>query len=303
MDIVKIAHLTGHQGSIYTLFYPFDEHYLVSSGGDGWVVKWDINDPDIGQLIAQIDSKVFSLCHIPHSSIIIAGNMDGGIHYMDIENPENNKNIAHHQKGVFNILFIKNHIYTIGGDGIITCWQLSPFKSIESLQLSAKSLRSIQYSALKDEFVIGASDGNIYFLDTDLNIKNIIKQAHQHSVFAVNFTPDGRHLLSGGRDALLKIWDLETHTTIDEIKAHLYTINAIQFNPFDSTEFATASRDKTVKIWHLDNENTPKPHLLKVINTVKNGGHINSVNALQWLNKEFLASAGDDRSILFWHLE
>ncbi|MBK8425147.1 MAG: hypothetical protein IPL27_03820 [Lewinellaceae bacterium] len=56
--------------------------------------------------------------------------------------------------------------------------------------------------------------------------------------------------------------------------------------------FATASRDKTLKIW-----DSATFTLLKVVDTIRDGGHINSVNRLLWL-PECLVSASDDRSAI-----
>lgn len=305
MNIIKKAHLTGHQGSIYTMAYPYQGDFLLSSGGDGWIVKWDIHNPDLGQLIAKVeDDKIFSLLSIPQSSELIAGNMNGGIHFIDTINSDKNKNIAHHKKGVFDILFIQNHIYTLGGEGVITRWGVSPFHALESLHLSSKSLRAATYHPQRNEIAIGASDGNIYIIDTALNYKKHISDAHNNSVFSIQYIPNSSFLMSGGRDAVLKIWDLsqELPTLVHEIQAHNYTINDIQFNPHTPSVLATGSRDKTIKIWHINSLIPFDMQLLKVINTVKNGSHINSINKLCWLNPTHIASASDDKTIMIWEV-
>jgi WD40 repeat protein len=309
MEILKIAHLKGHQGSVFKLTHATEGKSILSGAGDGWIVEWDIDNPDTGKLLAKVDSNIYSLLFLPNIHTVIVGNMNGGIHFVDIEQPQNNKNIAHHQKGVFDIQYFNNQIYTLGGDGIVTRWNLAPFQSLESLQISTKSLRCMDYSVLRNEIVIGASDGNIYFLDTQLNLKNVIKQAHKNSIFSIKYSADSSHLLTGGRDALLKIWHFNKKSTelsknlvlLNEIEAHNFTINDVKFNPQYPSVFATASRDKTIKIWHL-NPQLSDAKLLKVINTVKNGGHINSVNSINWVNGNLLASASDDRSIIVWKL-
>jgi WD40 repeat protein len=42
-------------------------------------------------------------------------------------------------------------------------------------------------------------------------------KGHRGDVTSVAFTPDGRHVLSGSRDKLVKIWDAETGTEVSRI--------------------------------------------------------------------------------------
>lgn len=298
----------GHQGSVFALTQGRTPQYMLSGAGDGWIVEWELENPEVGKLLAKVDSNIFSLLFLPDKNQIIAGNMNGGLHFIDLDNPEKNKNIAHHNTGVFDIQLIHNQLFTIGGDGIITRWSVDESRSIESFQLSAKSLRCMDFSNDRREFAIGASDGHIYFLDEKLNLKNIIKNAHKNSVFSIKYALDGQYLMSGGRDALLKIWKFDENTEgVSETSAHLYTINKIAFHPQNPHIFATASRDKTIKIWQLiiSNENNnieiDEVKLLKVIDTIRYGGHLNSVNTLRWTPyNNWLISGSDDRSLMIW---
>ena len=78
---------------------------------------------------------------------------------------------------------------------------------------------------------------------------------------------------------------------------HWFTINEIVFSP-DGKFTATASRDKTIKIWDANSFK-----LLKVIDAVRGGGHINSVNTLLWSKyNNWLISGSDDRSIIIWEI-
>lgn len=311
MKIKKIAQLAGHQGSVFALAQGHTPQYILSGAGDGWIVEWDLNNPDMGKLLAKVESNIFSLCFISEKNILIAGNMNGGVHFIDLNNTENNKNVLHHRLGVYHIQIIDNQLFTLSGEGVLTRWNIDEKRTVESIQLSLKSLRCLDYSASRQEIAIGASDGHIYFLDLNLSIKRIIKNAHKNSVFTVRYTPDGKNLLSGGRDALLKVWSLDENTEVAEIAAHLYTINSIVFHPRNPHVFATGSRDKTIKIWQIGNDindgndEHPSPiRLLKVINTIRYGGHTHSVNALLWTtHHNRLISASDDRSIIVWEID
>jgi WD40 repeat protein len=331
MDIKKIAQLTGHQAAVFAVGEGRTPQHIISGAGEGWLVEWDLATPDVGRLLAKVERNIFSLQYLKNQNRIVVGDMDGGVRFVNLDNPEKTLNIKHHSKGCFDIQLFNNQLFTIGGEGNITRWSVDESRSLESLQLSAKSLRALDICVEKREIAVGASDGNVYFLDLDtFELKKTIKTAHTNSVFAVRYTPDGQYLLTGGRDAFLKLWQLNSpeNTPVFAVPAHLFTLNSIAFHPTKPTIFATASRDKTIKIWEISPfelgslkfEGTPPSNfklqtsnsddfklqtsnfkLLKVIDTIRSGCHIRSVNRLFWSPfEDYLVSVSDDRSLMVW---
>lgn len=307
MQIKKIHTCTGHRAAVYALAPGKDERHFLSAGGDGWVVEWNLDDLGTGILAASVETQVFSLCRLD-TNRLIAGNMNGGVHWIDRAKPDKTRNIQHHKKGVYDIVAAGGWVFTAGGDGIITRWDAEKGSSVESFQLSNQALRSIAFSENRRELAVGASDNSIYFLDSEtFALKQTLKDAHANSVFAVAYSPDDRHLLSGGRDAWLRVWDTSAISNQQSAicnpsplspdqPAHLFTVNHIAFSP-DGQFFATASRDKTLKIWDAHTF-----QLLKVVDTIRSGGHINSVNRLLWL-PGCLISGSDDRTVVLWEVE
>ena len=300
LHIRKIAQLTGHNAAVFALAPGRQPDTFFSAAGDGWIAEWNLNDPENGRLAAKVESRIFSLLHLPEHSRIIAGNMDGGLHWIHLDDPDQTRNIAHHQRGVFDLKQVGDSIFSAGGEGVLTRWSASELRSIESIHLSNRSLRSIDYCPARNELAVGASDFNIYLLDADsLQIRRTLTQAHDNSVFTVRYSPDARFLFSGGRDAHLRVWDVaDDFAPVTALPAHWYTINCITFHP-DGKLFATASRDRTIKLWDASNF-----QLIKVLDTIRYGCHINSVNALLWLpHHNTLISGSDDRSLILWETQ
>lgn len=288
---------SGHKAALYALAPGRDDRHFLSTGGDGWIVEWDLDDPDTGRLLASVDTQVFSMYAVPEQNLVIAGNMNGGVHWIRYDKPELTRNVLHHKKGVYDIEVLGNRVLTAGGEGLLTVWDLETGHAVESYHLSNQALRSIAYSADRGELAVGASDGSIYLLNSEtLALKKVLTNAHENSVFTLAYTPGGRHLLSGGRDAMLRIWKTDDFLPVSEQPAHWYTLNHIVFSP-DGAHFATASRDKTVKIWDAATFS-----LVKVLDVVRDNGHVNSVNRLMWL-PDGLVSASDDRNAKIWKRE
>ncbi len=300
LEIRKKVQLTGHKASIFTLAPDQPQGFFLSGAGDGWLVRWNLDDPETGKLIAQVETQVFSMTMLTDRQVVVVGNMNGGVHWVDLKEPEKTKNIAHHQKGVFEVRLIGQRVYTIGGQGVLTRWDVDSARSLESIQLTNQSLRSLDYSAQRGELAIGSSDNCIYLLDEEsLQIKRKLFNAHENSVFSIRYHPKKPLLLSGARDAHLKAWELDgSFPCVYDQPAHWFTINELVFSP-NGQWIATASRDKTIKIWDAGTF-----ELVKVLETVRDKGHINSVNTLFWSPyQNELISAGDDRSIIIWSVE
>ncbi|MBK5286066.1 MAG: WD40 repeat domain-containing protein, partial [Bacteroidia bacterium] len=139
-------------------------------------------------------------------------------------------------------------------------------------------------------------DGTIALYDSK-SLKEFQRiNAHALSANCVMFHPDGKQLLSGGRDAYLRVWDVsENFQMTNEIPAHNYAIYKIAFNS-NGNIFATASRDKTIKLW-----NTNDASIIIRLDKDNFNGHLNSVNNVMWMpENNYLISASDDRSIIVW---
>ena len=290
------ARLTGHNASVFALGASSRPGFVMSGSGEGWLVEWDLSNPETGRLCARVDRQIFSLLHLPGTSRVVAGNMDGGLHWVDLDDPSSTRNIAHHQKGTFALLAVGDYLFSGGGDGRLTRWSISDARSEESLQLSFESIRALDYCPARNEIAVGAGDGNIYLLDPNLNIQHTIHQAHQKTVFSLRYAPGGDYLLSGGRDAHLRAWNAnDSWGKLTEQPAHWFTINDIAFHP-TAPIFATASRDKTIKIWEAQSF-----QLLRVLDSIRYQGHINSVNCLHWdAETGLLVSGSDDRTLILW---
>ena len=297
LNIKKQDHFTGHQGAIYALA-PESDHTFFSAGGDGWIVRWDLNNPNAGQVVAQVNVAVVAIKYLTAQKIIVAGDLNGGIHWLFLDHAQEHRHVSHHKKGLFGFLQKEEKLFSVGGDGILSIWHIGTQELIESVKISHQALRSIEWHQPTGHILIGSSDHNVYLFDP-INgqiVKTIL--AHENSVFSIKQHPYLSFFLTGSRDARLKAWNAKTMKLLEEQPAHYFTINDIIF--IQSGKYAvTASRDKTIKIWDAHTR-----RLLKVLETIRDGGHINSVNCLAYLpNSSVLLSAGDDRSIIIWEID
>ena len=59
----------------------------------------------------------------------------------------------------------------------------------------------------------------------------ILQTGHTRSINAVAFSPDNRWLASGGKDNVIKIWDLATGNILRTLYGHTANVNALVVSP------------------------------------------------------------------------
>jgi len=295
-SVKRLCKLEGHAGAIYALAHGRHAELLFSGAADNMVAEWSIAEKAAQAFAIKMEATVYSLLHLPEKQLLIVGTSSGNIHIVDLAAKKELKNFAFHNQGIFRLTYTHQHHCFVAScaDGSISVWGLDDFALQYHLKLSQSKIRDAQFSFDESLLCIAAGDGFLYVVDcTNWQLTQSF-QAHKMGANSLAFHPNGKVLISGGRDAHLNFWNIENDfAPIRSIPAHNYAIYGIAFSP-NGKWCATASRDKTVKIWDASTYDTP------IRLDQKSEGHINSVNTLLWQNDATLVTSGDDRSIIVW---
>jgi WD40 repeat protein len=299
MNVRKIDTFSGHRDCVYTLISDFGRSSFYSAGGDGLVVKWDVAKPDLGDLVARIGASVYAMAHDPATGLLWVGQNYEGVQLID---PLQKKVVASMKIGaapIFDIKIWRDKALVALGDGVIVVIDIPSFAIQKYLKASPKSVRTLAIRETEMELAAGYSDHSIGIFDLNTFMLKKRFQGHTNSVFTVTYSPDDRHLVTGGRDAHLKVWDASAnYVLVHDIPAHMFAINHLAFRA-DGDFLATASMDKSIKLWQAD---TFK--LVKVVDRARHAGHGTSINKLLWLAEgDLLVSGSDDRTISVWDFQ
>ncbi len=280
----------GHSSGIFCLT-AIDDRTFLSAGGDGNVVKWDVEKFSDGQVIAKLDSVIYALL-VDKDRLLVAENSKA-IHLLDLSSNKVLKSVEV-KTPVFEICKVEDQYLVGTGTGELLSFD-SELSLKNRIQFSRKSLRSI--TAQGDHIALGYSDNIIRIVNRNFELVKELA-GHTLSVFAMQYHPETEVLISTGRDAHLRIWDQRNdYLPVQDISAHMYAINHIVFDP-NARCFATGSMDKTIKIW----DGTTFA-LLKVIDKDRYDGHVNSVNRMLWMEFDnLLVTCSDDRTIAVWDI-
>ena len=293
----KQRSLQGHRDCVYTLVQE-SKHRFFSAGGDGLVVRWDLKDTDQGTVVAKVPASVYAMYYDSQKNRLVVGQNYEGLRVVDLKNGREEGVVKTGKAALFDVVRVENCLLVATGEGEIVVIAYDTLEIMHQFRAAKQRARSIAVSASRKEIAIGFSDHTVRIYDaSNYQLKQTLS-GHTNSVFVIRYTPDQRYLVSAGRDAHLRIWDVEKNYQLTEsIVAHMYAINHLDFSP-DGRYFATGSMDKSVKIWDAH-----AFKLLKVIDKARHAGHGTSVNRVLWMKNgnETLLSASDDRTISVWH--
>ncbi len=127
---------------------------------------------------------------------------------------------------------------------------------------------------------------NVYGIQERNSLKG-----HQGWVWNVNFSPDGKMIVSGGADGTVKLWNLDG-TERATLKGHQDTVSSVNFSP-DGKTIVSGGADGTVKLWNLDGTERA---------TLK--GHQDTVSSVNFSpDGKTIVSGGEDGTVKLWNLD
>ncbi|KAL6890082.1 WD40-repeat-containing domain protein [Trichoderma evansii] len=113
---------------------------------------------------------------------------------------------------------------------------------------------------------------------------------HSARVSFVAFSPDGKQIISGSDDRIIKLWDAATGDLQKTLAGHLGSVSTVAFSP-DGKQIASGSYDDTVKLW-----DAATGDLQKTL-----AGHTDSVSTVAFSpDGKQIASGSCDETIKLW---
>ncbi|TNE53217.1 MAG: WD40 repeat domain-containing protein [Bacteroidetes bacterium] len=284
--------LKGHSGAVYTLCGSFP--FIYSGAADRFVARWNLESGQQEAFSIRCDASIYGLVEITDRNLLCMGLSNGSLHIIDQFKKQEIRHLKAHQSAVFSILENQElkQLYTTDMEGNLAIWSLPDFKLELFLPLDTGKIRSLKLHDQK--LFLAGQDGFIRIFDMN-NLNELTNwRAHEGGVNELLIDHEGK-IISAGKDAHIRIW--EKHETnyrlFKEIPAHHYAIYSLCFLN-DGKYMASASRDKSIKIWDCDS--------WKVLQKMerKDEGHQHSVNFLLKTSENSFVSAGDDGRIIYW---
>ncbi|NEP13550.1 MAG: hypothetical protein F6K14_25765 [Symploca sp. SIO2C1] len=315
-----VTTLKGHQDSVTSVSFSTDSQLIASGSGDGTVKLWHSN----GSLVRTFQShlpQVSTVSFSPNGQLIACGGDDGTIKLWTVDG-KLVKSLNSHQGGVKQVSFSPDGeiIGSASEDKTIRLWSLDG-KLLQTLKGHGDQVNYVAFSPNGKLIVSASDDQTVRLWDYQGKLLKTFPK-HEQGVLGVAFSTDGQLIASGGDDNTVKLWTVEGKL-LKTFKGHSDSVTAVSFStssvqswsletnegsptkidehlssqyPVPLSEssipsLASASYDKTIKIWSLDNQS---PLILQ--------GHQEQIRDVQFSpDNQLIATVGNDHTVKLWH--
>jgi WD40 repeat protein len=296
----------GHSGGVQGVSFSPDGQTIASASADQSVKLWSVD----GTLLRTIkgckeeekdckghNSLVMAVSFSPSGNILATGSADNTV---KIWKPDGTwgKTMVGHNDAVRSLSFSPDGQMLASGsaDNTVRIWTVDGLL-VKIIRGHTSVVTSVSFSPSGEVLASASFDKTVRLWSQKRDLfKALI--AHIEGVRSVSFSPNGEMFASAGADKTVKLWkqDGTLSKTIKgcqkeerNCQGHTAEILQVSFSP-SGDMLASASADKTVKLWKLDGS---------LIQTLK--GHTNLVRSVSFSpDGKRLATAGDDKTIKIW---
>ncbi|MEG4499282.1 WD40 domain-containing protein, partial [Microcoleus sp. F10B5] len=276
-----LATLRGHSKWVFGVSFSPDGQTLASGGADGTVKLWS--------LAGMGDKRPTDASNIKPESRLL-------------------RTFEGHADRVTQVSFSPDGktLASASFDKTLRLWRLDdvPLKTLDGHQ---NRVQSVTFSPDGQKLASASTDKTIKLWSrTGVLLETL--EGHAQRVASVSFSPDGQLIASGSYDKTVKVWSLKEEgvsnilpcpsaplfpcspSVLFSLDGHGDSVMSVSFSP-DSEILASASKDKTVKLW------TRNGRLIKTLT-----GHTGWVTGVTFSpDGEMLASASDDGTVKLWN--
>ncbi|CAI0386024.1 unnamed protein product [Linum tenue] len=251
----------GHSKAVRDICFTNDGTKFLSAGYDKNIKYWDT---ETGQVIS-----TFSTGKVPYvvklnpdedkQNILLAGMSDKKIVQWDMNSGQITQEYDQHLGAVNTITFVDNNrrFVTSSDDKSLRVWEFGIPVVIKYIsEPHMHSMPSISVHPNSNWLAAQSLDNQILIYSTrerfQLNKKKRFA-GHIVSGYAcqVNFSPDGRFVMSGDGEGRCWFWDWKSCKVFRTLKCHDQVCIGVEWHPLEQSKVATCSWDGLIKYWGL----------------------------------------------------
>ena len=179
-------------------------------------------------------------------------------------------------------------------NGNVHLWNYENQTLVKTFEVCDVPVRACKFVPRKNWMVTGSDDMSIRVFNYNTLERVHLFEAHSDYVRSIAVHPTQPFIFTSSDDMTIKLWNWERNWACQQVfEGHTHYVMQIVINPKDNNTFASASLDRTVKVWQLG---STSPNF-----TLE--GHEKGVNCVDYYHggdKPYIISGADDRLIKIW---
>lgn len=253
--------LQGHdKGSCRSLVIHTASKKLYSGGSDGRILRWTYTGSKwaMETLVGpRTEYIVNSIAVNDAGTLLAAGGMaygDATRNYIELYDLRNMsappKKITGYSYDIDNLYFTEDGKGLYARDNSGHSIKFSDLTTAREIISSKEKINSITLNPNGTLIAGAGNEGSLFFWDIRNNYAVRTFYKNSTGLSAVGFTRDGKNVVIGDLEGLVKLISMDNAASVRPLSGHTSGIEQIVFN-HSGTFMATASNDKTVRLWNL----------------------------------------------------
>ncbi|MBX3080028.1 MAG: WD40 repeat domain-containing protein [Anaerolineae bacterium] len=254
---------TGHTGKVTVARFSPDAKFLATGSADKSLRMWTLSNGKqvftTDQLAAPIDEIVFS----PDGTLLATISNKRIVSLLDAATGELKFKLYAHTGPMLLIKFSDDGQQLIGisSDNYRFTWSVASGKELSKVAVKVKGASNVIALSPNGHWFVTVGSLN-RFLPTIVNVESgeVIRQliGHKDQVVSVQFSADGKYILTGSKDGTARLWDAATGEDLLQLPYHVGGVTDAAFSP-DGKFIVTISPEIIGRVWQLPKEFVPVP--------------------------------------------
>ncbi|KAK6201040.1 Utp21 specific WD40 associated putative domain-containing protein [Scheffersomyces amazonensis] len=227
------------------------ENIITAHKDETFARTWDSRSKRIGRHnLNTIDNGIVkAICISQCGNFALVGSTVGGIGVFNLQSGKLRKRYVLHKKGVTGLAIdgMNRMMVSTGLDGIVGFYNFTESKYLGKLQLEAP-ITSMVYHKSSDLIACALDDLSIVIIDVLTQKVVRILYGHTNRIIGMDFSPNGRWIVSVSLDSTLRTWDLPTGGCIDGIRLPSVATN-VKFSPIGDFLATTHVSGNGISLW------------------------------------------------------